>query len=40
MLVALEAAIAYQIVNGTYNANDVGIRGLTITPASAVWWTF
>ncbi|MBN9164181.1 MAG: hypothetical protein J0I07_24670 [Myxococcales bacterium] len=38
--VALEAAVAYQIVNGTYNANDVGIRGLTITPASAVWWTF
>lgn len=38
--VALEAGIAYQIVNGTYNANEVTIRGLTITPASAVWWTF
>ncbi|MBX3206130.1 MAG: hypothetical protein KF764_13755 [Labilithrix sp.] len=38
--VALEAGVAYQIVNGTYNANDVGVRGLTITPASAIWWTF
>lgn len=38
--VALEAAVAYQVVNGSYNANDVVTRGLTITPASAVWWTF
>ncbi|MCW5832750.1 MAG: hypothetical protein KIS78_10100 [Labilithrix sp.] len=38
--VALEAGVAYQIVNGTYNANDVGVRGLTVTPATAVWWTF
>jgi hypothetical protein len=38
--VALEAGIAYQVVSGTYNANDVTVRGLTITPASAVWWTF
>ena len=38
--VALEAGVAYQSVSGTYNANDVTVRGLTITPASAVWWTF
>jgi hypothetical protein len=38
--VALEAGIAYQVINGSYNANEVTVRGLTITPASAVWWTF
>jgi len=38
--VALEAGLAYQVVNGTYNANTVTVRGLTITPATAVWWTF
>ena len=38
--VALEAGVAYQVVNGTYNATEVTVRGLTITPASAVWWTF
>jgi hypothetical protein len=38
--VAIEAEVAYQLVNGTYNANDVSVRGLSLTPASAVWWTF
>jgi hypothetical protein len=38
--VALEAAVSYEVVNGTYNKNDVTVRGLAITPASAVWWTF
>jgi hypothetical protein len=38
--VALEAGIAYQVVNGTYNATDVTVRGVTIAPASALWWTF
>jgi hypothetical protein len=38
--VALEAGIAYQVASGSYNANDVTIRGLSITPASALWWTF
>lgn len=38
--VALEAGVAYQVVRGSYNANDVTVRGLTLTPASAVWWTF
>ncbi len=38
--VALEAGLAYQSVSGSYNANAVTVRGLTITPASAIWWTF
>ncbi len=38
--VALEAGVSYQVVSGTYNANAETIRGLTITPASALWWTF
>lgn len=38
--VALEASVTYQDVSGSYNASDVAVRGLTITPASAVWWTF
>jgi hypothetical protein len=38
--VALEAQVAYQVVSGVYNANEVTVRGLTITPASALWWTF
>jgi hypothetical protein len=38
--VALEAGVAYEILNGTYNANEVSVRGLSLTPASAVWWTF
>lgn len=38
--VAIEAGVAYQVVNGTYNATDVTIRGLTVTPATALWWTF
>jgi hypothetical protein len=38
--VALEAQVAYQVVSGVYNGNDVTVRGLTIMPASALWWTF
>jgi hypothetical protein len=38
--VALEAGIAYQFIDGSYNATNVTVRGLTITPASALWWTF
>lgn len=38
--VALEAAVAYQSVSGTYNGDGVTVRGLTITPATAIWWTF
>ena len=38
--VALEAQVAYQVVTGSYNANEVTVKGLTITPATALWWTF
>jgi hypothetical protein len=38
--VAIEASAAYQVAHGTYNANDVTIRGLTLTPASTLWWSF
>lgn len=38
--VALEASLAYQVVNGTYNANEVTVKGLTLMPATALWWTF
>lgn len=38
--VALEAGIGYQIVRGSYNQNEVTVHGLTITPGSALWWTF
>lgn len=38
--VALELDVSYQVVNGSYNRNDVTIRGLTLAPASAIWWTF
>jgi hypothetical protein len=38
--VALELAAAYQVVSGTFNASEATVRGLTLTPASAVWTTF
>jgi len=38
--VALELGLGYQIATGTYNANEVTVHGLAITPASALWWTF
>jgi hypothetical protein len=38
--VALEAQVSYQSAVGTYNENHVSISGVTITPASALWWTF
>jgi len=38
--VALELSVAYQIVSGSYNATDVTIRGLTVAPATALWWSF
>lgn len=38
--VALEASVVYAVVSGTYNANDVTVRGFAITPATALWWTF
>ena len=38
--VALELDVAYQVVTGSYNSNDVTVKGLTIAPATALWWTF
>jgi hypothetical protein len=38
--VAVEVGVAYENVAGTYNATDVSVRGVTITPGSALWWTF
>jgi hypothetical protein len=38
--VALELDVAYQVVSGSYNGNDVTVKGLTIAPATALWWTF
>jgi hypothetical protein len=38
--VAIEAQAAYQYVDGRYNGNAVSVSGITITPATALWWTF
>lgn len=38
--VALELSAAYQVVNGNYNENRVTVRGITLAPASALWWSF
>jgi hypothetical protein len=38
--VALEIAAAYQSASGTYNGNEATVRGVTLTPASALWWSF
>jgi len=38
--VALELDVAYQVVTGSYNSNDVTVKGLTLSPATALWWTF
>ena len=38
--VALELSAAYQVVRGTYNDNRVTVHGLTLAPATALWWTF
>ena len=38
--VALELSAAYQVVRGNYNDNKVSVQGLTLAPATALWWTF
>lgn len=38
--VALELGLGYQIVRGSYNATSVNVNGLSITPASALLWSF
>ncbi len=38
--VALELDVAYQAVQGTFNGTKVAVSGLSMSPATAVWWTF
>jgi hypothetical protein len=38
--VALELSAAYQAVSGNYNQNHVFVNGVTLAPATALWWTF
>lgn len=38
--VALEAAVSYQVVSGTYDAAEATVRGITLTPGTALWWSF
>ena len=38
--VALELDVAYQTVSGTFNATPVTLQGLSMAPATALWWTF
>lgn len=38
--VALELSAAYQTVVGSYNDTDVTVRGFTLSPATALWWSF
>lgn len=38
--VALELDVAYQAVNGSFNGTSVKVEGVTLVPASALWWTF
>jgi hypothetical protein len=38
--VALELQMAYEYVDGAYNTTAVTTRGFSITPGSALWWTF
>ena len=38
--VAIELSAAYQVVTGNYNENHVTVRGITLAPATALWWTF
>lgn len=38
--VALELSAYYQVVSGSYNDTSVTVKGLTVQPATALWWTF
>ncbi|MGH7326949.1 MAG: hypothetical protein ACREJX_01235, partial [Polyangiaceae bacterium] len=38
--VALELDTAYQYVDGAYNATAVKISGVSLAPATAIWWDF
>ncbi len=38
--VALELSAAYTVVRGSYNDNKVTVNGITLAPATALWWAF
>jgi hypothetical protein len=38
--VAIELDLAYQSVTGDFNATHVNVHGVTLAPASALWWNF
>ena len=38
--VAIELDLAYQVITGDFNGTHVGVQGLTLVPASALWWNF
>ncbi len=38
--VALELDLTYQSVAGDFNQTRVNVRGLTLVPATALWWNF
>jgi hypothetical protein len=38
--VALELEATYQVIDGRYNATEATLSGISLTPASAIWWTF
>lgn len=38
--VAIELDAAYQVVTGSYNDNHVTVHGLTLSPATAIFWRF
>ena len=38
--VAMELDAAYAYIQGTYNATTVSIAGVTLAPATALWWDF
>ncbi len=38
--VAVELDVAYQSVVGRYNATEATVKGVTLAPATALWWSF
>lgn len=38
--VAIELGATYNTVGGSYNDTNVRVSGLSLTPATALWWTF
>jgi hypothetical protein len=38
--VAMEIDVSYASLNGDYNQTHASVAGVTLTPASALWWRF